>query len=90
MVIMNQEDIEIALADALQEEIEKEILLDLRCKELVSQGWTLVTLGDNAITNNMGLWMQENIHGDWRAFYNGRWVFENNEDAVLFTMRWAS
>ena len=86
---MNQEDIEIALADALQEEINKEILLDLRCRELVSQGWTLVTL-DNAITDNMGLWMQENIHGDWRAFYNGRWVFENNEDAALFAMRWAS
>jgi len=56
---MNQEDIENALADTLQEEINKEILLDLRCRELVSQGWTLVTLGDNAISNNMGLWMQE-------------------------------
>ena len=85
---MNQEDIENALADALQEEINKEILLYLRCTELFSQGWTLVTL-DNAITDNMGLWMQENIQGDWRAFYDGRWVFENNEDAALFAMRWA-
>ena len=86
---MNQEDIENALAATLEEEINKEILLDLRCRELVSQGWTLVTL-DNAISDNMGRWMQENIHGDWRAFYSGRWVFKNEEDAVLFTMRWAS
>ena len=83
---MNQDDIEQALANILREEIDKELLVDLRCADLVNQGWTMARI--DASIEDIGSWMQANIHGDWRAFHD-RWLFENADDAVLLLLRWS-
>jgi len=82
---MTEIDIEQELSEALRREIDKEILVEVRCADLVSQGWTMVTI-DTTI-ENIGAWMQANIHSDWRAFHD-RWLFEDANDAVLFKLRW--
>ena len=77
--------VEAAMAQILREEIDKEIVLEVRCQALVDQGWTMVKL---AVTDldDVGPWMQANIPGDWRGFTD-RWLFEHADDATLFTMR---
>jgi hypothetical protein len=82
---MTEIDIEQELSEALRREIDKEILVEVRCADLISQGWTMVTI--DAAMEDIGGWMQANIRGDWRAFHD-RWLFEDANDAVLFKLRW--
>ena len=83
---MTEIDIEQQLSEALRREIDKEILVEVRCADLVGRGWTMVTI--DATMEDIGAWMQENILGDWRAFHD-RWLFEDADEAVLFTLRWS-
>jgi len=82
---MTEIDIEQELSEALSQEINKALVVDLRCRDLVSQGWTMVTI--DTTLEDIGGWMQANIRGDWRAFYD-RWLFEDANDAMLFKLRW--
>jgi len=82
---MTEIDIEKELSEALRREIDKEILVEVRCADLVGRGWTMVTI--DATMEDTGAWMQANIRGDWRAFHD-LWLFEDANDAVLFKLRW--
>ena len=82
------EDMYSEFAKKLQEEIDKEILEELLITMYESKGWIVVPYSENYAKID-GLWMQENIKHDWRLFVTSA-VFENKEDAVLFTMRWGS
>jgi len=84
---MTEIDIEQALSDILRQEIDKELVIDMRCRDLISRGWTMVTI--DAAMEDIGAWMQANIRGDWRAFHD-RWLFEDADEAVLFTLRWSA
>jgi hypothetical protein len=53
----------------------------------VDRGWTRVII--DATMEDIGGWMQANIRGDWIAFHD-RWLFEDANDAVLFTLRWSA
>lgn len=82
---MNPGNIGDTMARIIREEIDKEIVLEVRCQALVDQGWTMIKL-EIADHGDIGSWMQENIQGDWRGFTD-RWLFEHADDATLFTMR---
>ena len=73
------------LATILQEEINKELVTVAKVTAYQSLGWTLVT--SDAPVEDIGDWMQKNLHHDWRVFYD-KWLFENAIDAVLFRLTW--
>lgn len=81
------DDFEQQFADILQEEINKEVIVDIKVAALVANGWHLITIDNSVDFGNVGQWMQENIRHNWRLF-SGRAVFENENDAVLFKMTW--
>lgn len=74
-------------ARIIREEIDKEVVVKIRVQQLLSQGWTRVVIN---IPDHEGIgpWMQANMRGDWRGFYN-IWMFEDADDATLFKMRWS-
>ena len=84
---MNLED-EIAneMAKQKAQEIDFELLTDV----LIACGWTKVTLDNGALTCT-GLelhdWRERNLTGRWKA-HNKVWLFENSQDAVVFTLKW--
>jgi outer membrane protease len=86
-VDVKPQDLEQALSEMLSQEINEELAIEMRCADLVSQGWTMVTI--DAAMEDIGDWMQANIRGDWSAFHH-RCLFEQADEAVLFTLRWSA
>jgi hypothetical protein len=84
---MTEDDFAEQAARILQEEIDKEVITMIRIDQLVREDWTRVDLPMMDFTD-MGPWMQANIRGDWRGFYN-TWLFESADDATLFKMTWS-
>ena len=81
-------ELEARMAQVLQEEIDWEIMMSM-FKEI---GWTEVSVKrfSQPISNEREVkeWCKENLTG----LYKGRgtnWLFENTDDATLFTLRWA-
>jgi hypothetical protein len=67
----------------LQEEIDAEIMFDL----LKQKGWHHVEL-DTPVDDQVATrWLSKNAsgkhHGRWQ-----NWLFENEKDAVMFSLRW--
>lgn len=70
----------------LTEEIDNEIL----CEIMVNQGWHRVKMSAAVSLeefDNIDKWVKENTVGKYRGL-GINWVFENLNDATLFTMRW--
>lgn len=80
-------DIEEEWARVLQEEINREVLTEIKIKKRVDDGWTLVTIGDDVSLKGIDKWIGENIKNEWRA-YDERWLFKDSQDAMLFKMTW--
>lgn len=78
-------DIDLELAQILKDEIDKEILTQIRVASYVEQGWHLVVC--SAPIEDIGGWMQENIQDEWRVFFSD-WLFKDSDDAVLFRLTW--
>lgn len=79
--------IEDDMANALREEIDWEILSDL----LVECGWSKVQLSNKFLPVTgveLHEWREKNLTGSWKA-HGSTWLFENQNDAVIFTLRWA-
>ena len=74
------------LAKALQEEIDREIMLDM----LVAKGWTKVELErlkDRYESIDIEIWIDENCYGKHTRL--GRtYVFERKQDAEWFMLKW--
>lgn len=85
---MDQNDIEQQLSEILRNEIDREIVVEISVAALLDNGWTLVKFNDDADLGGIDLWMQDNMHRDWRLFH-GRAMFIDPEEAMLFKMRWA-
>lgn len=81
-------------------EIDKEILDSIMIDVLKSEGWTETTI--NPAHNETSIayvrhdewytktaeWIHLNATGDYKLL-RGHWIFENKEDAVMFTLRWS-
>lgn len=78
--------IEDDIAKILQEEIDKEVLTEIRTQHYLNLGWTLVQ--NKVAIEDIGGWIK-NIQGDWRA-YHDRWLFEREDDATLFKLTWSN
>jgi hypothetical protein len=81
-------------------EIDKEILDSIMIDVLKSEGWTETTINpahnetliayaryDEWYTKTAE-WIHLNATGDYKLL-RGHWIFENKEDAVMFTLKWA-
>jgi hypothetical protein len=74
------------LGTGMQSEIDREILWGM----LIGIGWTRVML-DRLTDNNHAIdityWLEANIKNPFER--NGKdFIFENNQDATLFILRW--
>jgi hypothetical protein len=88
MIKTREEEIADTLAMQIAQEIDFEILADM----LVSIGWTKVVLKNGALPctgPELHEWRVRNLKGKWKA-HNKIWLFENEQDAVWFTLRWSS
>ena len=75
------------LTKTLQEEIDKEVILEILGASLVDRGWTKVPnfLFDIDELQN---WLAENTSDDYRCW--GKSVyFKSSKDATLYVLKWA-
>lgn len=78
------EGLEEELAKTLAEEIDWEITSSL----LVENGWTQVIIPEKADILVVWSWVRDNIKGK-NTHLRYDWVFEKQEDAIWFKLRWA-
>lgn len=80
------------MAEALSAEIAAEIDFEIIVGLMVSIGWTQIkTLSDRYtpdIAYEMRTWTDRNVKGHYKCRGN-TWVFEKEEDALLFSLRYA-
>lgn len=76
-------DLEKEIARVLQEEIDREIIVEL-CK---SQGWTEVKISVKVSVDKD--WCKQHIKKQYKNF-NNFWYFEDSRDAEFFVLRWSS
>lgn len=83
-----EEEIANTLGQEIAREIDKEILWGM----LQGIGWVRVTLPsfrNNHQAVDISYWIEENCQGNIQK-QGSDFLFENGEDAVLFTLRWMS
>ena len=80
------QQIEHTLSEELQKAIDDEIIHELARPYFVHQGWRMVMIESLNVT--IDTWVEDNIQGQYRC-YGYYWYFEREEDAVMFTLRWA-
>lgn len=85
--MIQSNDAEDEIARILQEEINREVLIEMKVKKRIDNGWTLVTVGDDVDYSGIDEWVGSNIRDEWRA-YDERWLFKDPQDAILFKMTW--
>lgn len=85
--VLMSEEIEKELASILREEVDREILTEIKIADLCSQGWTQVAVSDTVSFKNIEPWIEANIRDEWRA-YDARWLFRDTDDAMLFKLTW--
>ena len=72
------------LAKMLQEEIDREIILELKAHQLVNEGWIMIPF-----TVKISLdWFKENMQDEY-AMVLGKMYFKSHEDAVLYSLTWS-
>lgn len=74
------------LGDKMHSEIDREILWGM----LIKLGWHRVTLtrfADNHHAVDISCWLEENVKNPYER-NNRDFIFENEQDAVLFTLKW--
>jgi hypothetical protein len=74
-------DIEAEIARAIQEEIDREIMVNI----LMSQGWTEVVIGRQTVVDTN--WCKNYIKKPFKQ-YDHCWYFEDERDANFFTLKW--
>ncbi len=77
-----------AWARALQEEIDKEMIEELKLVTLLQQGWIEPTFKYDRKNADIGAWVHTHTQGEY-ANLNGKWIFKNGADATAFTLKWA-
>ena len=76
------------LAEAMQAEIDREILWTLMC----TTGWTRFSIPrfiDNHHAVDISYWLEEHCQGEYKR--NGRdFLFKESKDATMFILKWGS
>jgi len=72
------------LAKILQEEIDREIILELRAQQLVNEGWVMIPFTVKISID----WFKENMQDEY-AMILGKMYFKNHNDAVLYSLTWS-
>ena len=80
----NQHYISDGLAKILQEEIDREIILELKAQQLVNEGWIMIPFTVKISID----WFKENIQDEY-AMILGKMYFKNHNDAVLYSLTWS-
>ncbi len=81
-----QDEIVNELASKMQSEIDYQILSDM----LVELGWCRVFINyapPERSWADVKQWAEDNCRGNHQE-HNGIWLFENQQDANWFTLRW--
>ena len=72
-------------AKILQEEIDREIILELKAHRLVNKGWITIPFTVKISID----WFKENMQDEY-AMILGKMYFKSHEDAVLYTLTWSN
>jgi len=75
-------------AKLMQEEIDWQIL----CSLLVETGWTKVYINWSNMSASKSHYIKEWCRNTLTGHYKGRsgtWLFENEKDAIIFTLKWS-
>jgi hypothetical protein len=94
-----EQDILDRVSKRMADDIDKELLDDLMIDVLKSEGWIATTMNpayepplirvtDTEWYSETAEWIHLNITGDYKLL-KGQWLFEQQEDAVMFTLRWS-
>jgi hypothetical protein len=93
-----EEEIANHLATEIAREIDKELLDTIMIDVLKSEGWTATNInpayGKSSIVNEIDWyaetaeWIHVNATDDYKLL-RGQWLFKNQEDAIMFTLRWS-
>ena len=86
MAIGLEEEIAAAMADEIAAQMDWEVVADL----LVSIGWTKVIRSpwfDNEDVADIKDWIETNRTGNVSSLGN-TWLFEKEQDAIMFSLRW--
>jgi len=77
------------IAKTLGDEIAKEIDFEIMSSMVLGMGWTKVVLKPMTWENGslIDLWVEQNIKGKFETM-GLVWVFEREQDANWFKMRW--
>ena len=78
------------IAETLSKEISREIDKEIIWGMLQGIGWMRVTLPNfqgNRQAVDISYWIEENIHGKFEQ-QGSDYIFEQGEDAMIFTLRW--
>ena len=85
--------LEDALLDEMAHQIQEEIDWEVMCELMQISGWTQITVNwpirmSESDAHEIKEWCRDNLKG----LYKGRgkdWLFMEEKDAVLFSLRWA-
>ena len=88
-------NIEERIHNSLAEEIQKTVDYDVLCDVMVRFGWTVVEVkyfsGDGDTLHrwvDVMKWVDANCTGQHKE-HLGKWLFEIEKDATMFSLRWA-
>ena len=78
------------MRDKLSKEMSASIDFDILCDTLVPFGWTVVEVeyGPDKKWIDVMAWFESNCVGDYKE-HNGKWLFKNEKDAIIFKLKWA-
>jgi hypothetical protein len=91
-----EEEISASLAEQIAKEIDNEILDTIMISLLTKEGWTATNIGPEQSLlspkhvwyTDTAEWLHLNATGDYKLL-RGKWLFERQEDAVMFVLRWS-
>jgi len=72
------------LAKILQEEIDKEIVNELKAQQLVNDGWIMIPFTVKISID----WFRENIQNEYIMLSEAMY-FKSHDDAVLYSLTWS-
>ena len=92
-----EDEIAATMAEQIAKEIDREIVDTIMIDVLKSEGWTGTTVnpafGKSIVPEidwytETAEWIHINATGDYKLL-RGQWLFKNQEDAIMFTLRWS-
>jgi hypothetical protein len=78
------DDLAGAMASAIQEEIDWEII----CELMTQAGWHTVKAEPPPDYAAVKEWLGQHVKGHYKCRYS-TWIFEQHQDAAWFALRWA-